>query len=152
PHYNAPLFFPGTLLVSILDVTHILDETYRRTWKSRVYSRPMYQAAAWRAKHIFTLSEYSKNCIMKHLGIPADKISVTHCGVGSHFVPTEPGKAREIVERSIGLNRPYILYIGHLKPHKNIPCLMRAYAAMMRTGYNECDLVLVGEDRGGKVL
>jgi len=150
PHYNAPVLFPGPLLVSILDLTHILDETYRRTWKSRLYARPMYQAAAWRAQHIFTLSEYSKACIMKHLGVAEEKISVAHCGVGSHFLPIEEALASRIIDGSLGLNRSYLLYVGHLKPHKNIPCLMRAYSSLVRSGYKECDLVLVGEDRGGR--
>ena len=38
PHYNGPLLHQGVLLVSILDLTHILDDTYRNTVKSRVYA------------------------------------------------------------------------------------------------------------------
>ena len=41
PHYNAPLLRSGTLLITIHDLTHILDDQLRNTWKSRLYARPM---------------------------------------------------------------------------------------------------------------
>src|SRR3954469_514934 len=41
PHYNVPLAYAGIRLVTILDLTHILDASFRRTLKSWIYARPM---------------------------------------------------------------------------------------------------------------
>src|SRR6266404_4579335 len=132
PHYNAPLLYSGVLLVSILDLTHILDETFRRTLKSRLYARPMLHLVARKAAHIFTLSEYSKRQIHEILGVPTEKITVTHCGVSPQFKPLDREHARKAVRRQLGLDSRYILYVGNLKPHKNVPTLLRAYAELLR--------------------
>ena len=82
PHYNAPLLRSGTLLVTIHDLTHILDAQFRDTLKSRLYARPMLRLGARKAAHIFTMSEYSKRQIVEHLDVPAEKVTVTYNGVG----------------------------------------------------------------------
>ena len=149
PHYNAPVMYQGTLLVTILDLTHILDRTYKRTLKSRLYARPILSLVSKKAKHIFTLSEYSKRTLIEGLGLPEDKVTVTYCGVGSHFYPEDRDKAAEVMQRECGVTRPYILFVGNLKPHKNISALLRAYAKLTRQSSQDCELVIVGEGAKG---
>ena len=150
PHYNAPLLYSGALLVSILDLTHILDETFRRTLKSRLYARPMFHLAARRAAHIFTLSEYSKRRIHETLGVPNEKVTVTHCGVSPQFKPRDKESARAMVRREFGLDSRFVLYIGNLKPHKNVPTLLRAYADLRAHNEIEQKLLIVGDDPRGR--
>src|SRR5580698_645875 len=66
PHYNVPVLYKGTLLATIHDLTHLLDQNYRTSWKSRLYANPMLAFCARRAAHIFTVSEYSKLQIVEH--------------------------------------------------------------------------------------
>jgi glycosyltransferase involved in cell wall biosynthesis len=146
PHYNAPLFYRGALLVTILDLTHILDDNYKRTVKSKIYARPMFQMVSKKAQHIFTLSEYSKRAIVEHLRVPEEKVTVVYCGVGAHLFPEPLDRARETVQREFGITRPYILFVGNLKPHKNIPGLLRAHALMLEKESYDCDLLIIGED------
>jgi len=150
PHYNAPLLYPGTLLVSILDLTHILDETYRRTLKSRLYARPMFHVVARKAAHIFTLSEYSKRQIQQTLGVPSEKITVTYCGVGPQFKPMNREAAQAAVRGGLGLKGQYILYVGNLKPHKNVSTLLRAYAGLRTDNGLEQQVLVVGNDPAGR--
>jgi glycosyltransferase involved in cell wall biosynthesis len=149
PHYNAPLLYSGALLVSILDLTHILDETFRRTLKSRLYARPMFHLVARKAAHIFTLSEYSKRQIHQTLGVPNEKITVTYCGVSPQFKPLDRASALRIVQWELGLNSRYVLYVGNLKPHKNVPTLLRAYAELRTDDHIEQKLLIVGNDPVG---
>lgn len=150
PHYNAPLLYSGALLVSILDLTHILDETFRRTLKSRLYARPMFHLVARKAAHIFTLSEYSKRRIHETLDVPYEQITVTYCGVSPQFKPINKDSARSVVQRELGLDRRFILYIGNLKPHKNVPTLLRAYADLRTHNEIEQHLLIVGDDPRGR--
>ena len=147
PHYNAPLLRKGTLLVTIHDLTHILDDRFRNTLKSRAYARPMLRLAAERAAHIFTVSEYSKRQIVEHLDVPADKVTVTYNGVGQQFYPESRTDAKRIVQRECGVTRPYILYVGNLKPHKNVDGLLRAFALVLKRTSGDCELLIIG-DRG----
>ena len=149
PHYNAPLLYPGKLLITIHDITHILYERYRRAWKSQVYASPMLRAAAHRAEHLFTVSEYSKRKLVEHLNIEPDKITVIYNGVGSQFSPGDHDQSREEVRARFGISLPYILYVGSLKPHKNIEALLQAYALLSPGRTPDLQLVIVGKGNPG---
>src|SRR5581483_10552202 len=41
PHYNVPLLYRGPMVVTIHDLTHLLDATARSSWRSQLYARPM---------------------------------------------------------------------------------------------------------------
>ena len=149
PHYNAPLLYKGVLLVTILDLTHILDRTYKNSLKSKIYARPMLTLVSKKAAHIFTLSEYSKRAIVEHLHVAEDKVTVTYCGVGPQFFPEPRESAQQIVQRECGVTCPYILFVGNLKPHKNIEGLLQAFALTRRRAARDCELLIIGEDAAG---
>jgi glycosyltransferase involved in cell wall biosynthesis len=149
PHYNAPLLRKGTLLITIHDLTHILDERFRKTLKSVAYARPMLRMSAKKADHIFTVSEYSKRQIVEHLEVPASKVTVTYNGVGPQFFPVAREEAMQAVRGECGITRPYILYVGNLKPHKNVDGLLRAFAVVWKRNPGNCELLIVGDDVSG---
>jgi glycosyltransferase involved in cell wall biosynthesis len=151
PHYNAPLFYRDPLLVTIHDITHLLHASFRNAWKSRLYAGPMLRAASRRARHIVTVSQYSKRQIQTVLGTSDAKISVIHEGVGPQFHPINPTIAREKVAATIGVTQPYILYVGNLKPHKNLPVLFRAYASLKRSQAISQQLLIIGDDPRGRL-
>ncbi|MGZ4813880.1 MAG: glycosyltransferase family 4 protein [Terriglobales bacterium] len=149
-HYNAPLLHRGPLLVTIHDVTHILDDHYRNDWRSRVYSRPMLLAAARRSEIIFTGSEYVRECIIEHLGVPESKIVMSSYGVGEEFAPGDVTSARATVKRCTGSAASYVLFVGNLKPHKNVANLLRAFAELTNQLKFTHRLILIGDDRIGR--
>ncbi len=148
PHYNAPLQRRGRLLITIHDLTHILDLRLRDSWKSRLYARPMLRIAAKRADHIFTVSEYSKRRIVEHLGVPGEKVTVAYNGVGSQFYAEPRAAARATVARACGVDRPFLLYVGGLKPHKNVDGLLRAFALLNRRNAGAWQVLIVGDMAG----
>ena len=148
-HYNAPLARSGTMLVTILDLTHILDRTLRGTWKSIVYARPMLKSVAHRATHLFTISECSRQKIVEHLGVSPDKITVAYLGVSAAFFPESRSKARDHIAKFWGFDGPYLLFVGSLKPHKNVGGLIRAYALLDQTQHLGRKLLIVGSGEPG---
>lgn len=150
PHYNAPLLRRGTLLVTIHDLNHILDRSYRRTIKSMLYAQPMLRLVARRADHIFTVSEYSKRRMMEHLGLGADRISVVYNGIGAHIFPEDRDAARANVNRDFGFSGSYLLFVGNLKSNKNVPGLVQAFAVLQRRMKVAHRLVIVGDDASGR--
>lgn len=145
-HYNAPLLYRGPQVVSILDLIHITDPTYRRGFRSWGYARPMLNLTAKKAKHIITISEYSKKQIVEVLGVPGSKVSVIYCGANPEFRYCVGETAREMVHRRLGLDGPYILYVGNLKPHKNVSTLFRAVAGLRKRRTMPHKLLIVGDD------
>jgi glycosyltransferase involved in cell wall biosynthesis len=151
-NYNAPLLHRGCLLVSIYDLTHILDATYRRSAKSRLYARPMLRMVTNRVQHIFTLSEYSKCKLTELLGVSPSKITVTYCGVGPEFCIRDRSAAHTAVRKHLRQYKPFVIFIGNLKPHKNVITLIRAFANLVASRSFEYDLLIVGDDRKWKSM
>ena len=146
PHFNAPLLHHGPLIVSIMDVIHLGSPAYRRNLGTLLYARPMLNAVARKADHIVTVSNFSKNQIIQTLGIPGSRITVIPCGVGKEFTADfSPSKFKEVVQ-SLRLRLPFILYVGNLKPHKNVQTLLRAFAHLRRHDRLRHSLLIVGED------
>jgi glycosyltransferase involved in cell wall biosynthesis len=146
PHFNAPLLHRGPLLVSILDLIHITDPSYRQSFKSWIYARPMLNLAARRADHIVTISEYSKAQIVERLGVPASKVTTIYCGVNGHFRCADRKEAYVAVSKALGIQEPYLLYVGNLKPHKNVSTLLRAYALLCERQEIRQRLLIIGDD------
>jgi glycosyltransferase involved in cell wall biosynthesis len=148
PHYNVPLFHAGPLLVSILDVIHLTDPAYRKNLAVQLYARPMLHLAARKARHIVTISEFSKAQIVNHLGVAPEKITAIHCGVNGQFRCLDRDEAAREV-RSLNIRAPYVLYVGNLKPHKNVPTLLRAFALLRSRISIPHRLVVLGDDPKG---
>jgi alpha-1,3-rhamnosyl/mannosyltransferase len=96
------------------------------------------------ANHIITISEYSKHCIIKHLNIADDQISVIHPGVGKpHFEKVDT----HILENTLkkwNLDPGFFLFIGTLQPRKNLKQLISAHAKLNTSLRRKHPLVLVG--------
>jgi glycosyltransferase involved in cell wall biosynthesis len=146
PHYNAPLLHRGPLLVSILDIIHISDPSYRQSFKSWLYARPMLNLAARKAEHIVTLSEYSKTQIVERLGVPPSKVTTIYCGVNGQFRCTDRKKTYAAVSSALGIQEPYFLYVGNLKPHKNVSILLRAFERLRTRHDIPHRLLIIGDD------
>jgi glycosyltransferase involved in cell wall biosynthesis len=146
PHYNVPLLHSGPLIVSIMDVIHISCPAYRHSLRSSLYARPMLHLAARKADHIITVSNYSKLQIVETLGIPPSRITVIHCGVSIQFAPDCDTQGSRAVLRGLGIQRPFVLYVGNLKPHKNVLTLLRALARLRQRKMVSHALVIIGDD------
>ncbi len=122
----APLFCPVPSVITIHDLAFLsFPQTFRRlnrsylTWATRVSAR--------RAARILAVSEATKQEIVRLLGIPAEKIVVTHNACDARFAPPDP-VALDAFRRRVGLPERFILFVGTLEPRKNLPTLLDAYA------------------------
>ncbi len=95
-------------------------------WRFRAWYRGLHRALAWRGVRIATVSAHARGEIARHLHLdPAD---VAVVGEGAEHIlrtPADPG-----LHARLGLQRPYVLAVGSLAPHKNLAAL-GATAAML---------------------
>jgi len=146
PYYKRPLVTPCPAVITIHDLFFIGYPGRRRP----VYDAVMTAAArlyARGAAAIIADSGHSRDAIVARLGIPAERIAVIPVGLGSEFRPTTPTPTQR--ER-YNLGRAYVLYVGNFLPHKNLPRLLRAWAALpepLRRGHR---LVLAGAATAGR--
>jgi len=145
PHYNVPLLRKRKLVTTILDLIHLTDPECRANLAKQIYALSMMRAAAKKADHVITISEYSKSQIVERLKVPPEKVTVIYCSVSDRFSPGVPESVTAARE-SLGLTAPYLLYVGDLRPYKNIGRLLQAFhAARQRLG-EESNLVFVTRD------
>ncbi|MGC2742449.1 MAG: glycosyltransferase family 1 protein [Candidatus Angelobacter sp.] len=93
---------------------------------------------------IITVSENSRQDLIRICGVPESKVHVVYEGYdGALFnpIPPEPLLLEQLLAR-LGINRPYILHHGAIQPRKNLPRLIAAYRHML-AGNSQLDLDLV---------
>ena len=142
---HSPSFFVPLFIRRIPTVATIFDLAYfdlpdqtDRFWG--MYGRRMMPRFADHAAAIITTSNVSKEKIISHLGIPAEKIHCVYAGVDSRFHPIEDESRRREVLEKYHLESPFVLYAGAWHPHKNLPVLIRAFQ-----GIDSVTLALTGK-------
>lgn len=109
-------------------------EFYRESY----YALSMQTAAVVkRSHHIITISQSSADSIRRIYHVPSEKLTVAYLGVERLFRPT--GKKFRSVN-------PYFLFAGSLKPGKNVPMMLRAFASFLEKSKTVYDFVLAGSD------
>ena len=105
------------------------------------------QLTAWteysvkNAKHIFAISESTKNDLIAYYQIPAEKITVTYLGIN-----ISSQKSYDSVLKKYKINPPYIIFVGTLQPRKNLVNLIKAYERVIKIDPNQnLKLVIVGK-------
>lgn len=110
----------------------------------RKYLRKYFPLFAKKAKHIITVSNFSKQDIIEKYGISPDKITVAHNGASELFIPLTPPE-QDVIRAKYTKGKPYFLFVGALHPRKNISRLLQAYHAFLAETKSETQLVIVGE-------
>ncbi len=148
PHYNVPVLpiRAKKRLVTIHDVFH-LAHANTLTPKQRLYAKLIMRAATQLSSRIITVSEFSKAEIVKYTRVDPEKIIVIPNGVNlQHFHSSYSLSSQEEVKAKYRLPEQYILYVGNVKPHKNLIALIKAYEAIAQDIPQQ--LVIVGKKEG----
>jgi glycosyltransferase involved in cell wall biosynthesis len=133
PWFYAPAMLTARLVLTVHDLSDVVTPpTGLPGAVPSVQSGRLYFArrALMRADHILAVSQSSKRDLTRTFRIPDARISVVYNAVDRSFL-SEPvaGDAERVLER-YAVNRPYVLYAGNIKPQKNLPRLIEAFAVV----------------------
>ena len=129
--YNAPLFCPVPIVVTIHDISFIEHPEYfpgPRAWQLRFSTGITLRRAA----KILTISEFSRQRIARRFHIDPDEIVVTPLAAQDHFRPLDREEAACQVREKLGIEGPYVLTVGDIQPRKNQVGLIRAFRELMQ--------------------
>ncbi|QHC74199.1 glycosyltransferase family 1 protein [Rathayibacter sp. VKM Ac-2805] len=141
---DAVLYFPFTVplpwpsrrqghVQMLFDLQHRdLPHLFPRV--ERVFRRLAYEATARRADAVITISAFTKGRIVELLGIPEERIHVSHLGVDT----------RRFVA-NLGTREDFVFYPARAWPHKNHARLFEAVRLLREEGHS-LRLVLTGGD------
>jgi glycosyltransferase involved in cell wall biosynthesis len=97
-----------------------------------------------KANRIATVSEYTKNDIIKLYGIPPEKIDVVYNGASESFHPLNESDKR-LVRTKYTDGKPFFVFVGALHPRKNLVNLFKAYDSFCNSNPEGIKLLIVGE-------
>jgi glycosyltransferase involved in cell wall biosynthesis len=133
PAYTAPLRLRTPTVLTIHDLSFIAHpewfrprEGLRRRWLTR--------RAAERAGAVITVSQFSRNEILRHLRLRGDRVHVIPQGIDP---PQGAGRAR---------TEPRVLYVGSIFNRRRLPDLIHAFAALLGR-HPTAALDIVGDNR-----
>ncbi len=126
----------------IVTVHDVLFEDFPQYF-SKIDRNVSYWTFKWSARYsevVLTVSQYSKQKIMQHLGIK--EVFITTNGISEQFYQSyDKGDVQKVINQKYGLKN-YIIYISRWEPRKNQDLLLRAF---VETGlYGNYNLVFVG--------
>ncbi len=115
--------------------------------RSRLFWRAKMWLALRQADRIVTVSEAARDQIASAFRYPASTICVIPEGPGAEFrmLDDRAPVARVLDRYRLPVDRPLILYVGGISPHKNLEGLLRALARIYQTSDVTWHLALVGD-------
>jgi glycosyltransferase involved in cell wall biosynthesis len=133
PGYSLPILSGVPSVVVMHDVSFVAHPEWFR-WREGARRRVLARLAASRARLLLTISEFSRDEIVRHLPIPADRVRVVPLAVG--LSPLAAATPRE----------PLVLFVGSIFNRRHVPVLLDAFARVIST-ITTARLEIVGDDR-----
>lgn len=134
-HY-LPLYIGCQSVVTILDLSYVhFPELFKK--------KDLYQLKLWggysikKASKVITISEASKNDIIKHYRVKASKVEVVYPGIKKNQTSNMNN-----LKKKYGIERDFILFVGTLQPRKNVSRLIEAFAKIKD---KNTELIIVGK-------
>ena len=144
-HFNAPIFYKRPFVVTIHDLTLSFFPGKKMTsWFERLAYHVVIRNVTKKAKKIIAVSNHTKKDLVESLKVPADKISVIYNGVNPKFGDVDPTPRPDLMKK-LGLQKPYFLYTGVWRDHKNIVGMIKAFDAFNKDVGNQYNLVVTGQ-------
>ncbi|MDP2585409.1 MAG: glycosyltransferase family 1 protein [Candidatus Levybacteria bacterium] len=148
PTHYLPIFAPSISLISILDTSYIhFPELFKSVDLTQLTKWTKYSAK--KARSILTISQASKDDIIKTYGIPEKEVVVTYPGIKKVLSGGYKVLSMSQLEEKYGVKKDFILFVGTLQPRKNIARLIEAFSKFKtkdpRSKIQDLSLVIVGK-------
>ncbi len=132
PGYTAPLLSPLPVATTVHDMQHRLRPENFRPWERLGY-RLLADPSIRRSEMLLTVSETSAADIARVYGLPRRKIRVTPLAPAGSFGRAVPKKELAATLGEL-IEKPYLLCVASLLPHKGLETLLDGYALLLKDG------------------
>ncbi len=148
-----PVHTGAKIIVTIHDIiADLYPELVFPDRKSTAFWKIKQYLANRQAELILTVSEYSRQQIIKTLKIPESRVRAITEGPNKGFTRLAGDKeemGRLLARYKLKDGQRFLLYVGGISPHKNLKTLVEAYRLLIRDpDHSGVALVLVGDYEG----
>jgi glycosyltransferase involved in cell wall biosynthesis len=153
PWNAVPLLMPKPYVVTIHDISNILFADHRAGWQEEM-RLALVRRSLMRAARVIAVSDATRRDIQNTLGIPESRIRLIYNAPDPIFSAPARGleldESYRIMER-YQINYPFLLYAGNIRPQKNIPRLVEAFAVLkgelaQHPIYSDLRLLIIGDE------
>ena len=135
PHFNIPVLFRKRMVVTIHDLIYLLFPESVNSPLAKHYVSFMIRSALEKAEKVITVSDNTRADLMRLFGEEySGKIRVIHEAAGRDFRKINDKTRLADVMCRYRLSEKIILYVGSVKPHKNVATLIKVFTLLKEWG------------------
>jgi glycosyltransferase involved in cell wall biosynthesis len=149
PLNQVPWLLPKPYVVTIHDMSSFLFGAMSRVRENAgLYS---FRRGLLRADRIIAVSAATRRDIESVLAVRRNRIKQVYNAPDPRFLlKSDPAEQSQLLER-FQINTPYLLYAGRIRPHKNIPRLIEAFAVVRAEleqdpEFRDLRLLIIGDE------
>ncbi len=153
PLNRVPPLMPKPYVVTVHDMSTILFGERRAGFREELQMH-WFRRGLLRADRVITVSDATRRDVQNTLGIPGSRIRMIYNAPDPIFTSQIKGleldESYRIMER-YQINYPFLLYAGNIRPQKNIPRLVEAFAVLRgelstHEIYSDLRLIIIGDE------
>jgi glycosyltransferase involved in cell wall biosynthesis len=156
PANRVPLFMLKPYVVTIHDMSSLLFDK-RRTLRNMM-RQYRFRRGLLRAERVIAVSASTRRDVENLMGVPPERMRLVYSAPGPEFFTERhaPDAEAESLEHQRILERyqiqyPFLLYAGAIRPQKNIPRLVEAFAIARadlarHPAYRDLRLIIIGDE------
>lgn len=143
-HFNNPILYQGKQVVTIHDLTLSFFPGKKMTsFIHRLGYNLSIRSVTRKASKIIAISQNTAKDLVSILGVPKEKIKLIYEGASDTFYNINDKKRLEQTRTKYALHKPFFIYAGVWRDHKNVLGMIKAFHLLRREGL-DMDLVITG--------
>jgi glycosyltransferase involved in cell wall biosynthesis len=144
PFYLKPFYCSVKSAVVLHDISYEAHPEWF-DFKSQFILRALSKYSARTADKIFTVSNYSKEEIIKYYKINPEKITVTYLAADSGFVKIDNEVKTMAIMKKYNLNDKFILSVGSIFNRRRISEIIEAFEKLVMK-HNDYQILIIGKN------
>jgi glycosyltransferase involved in cell wall biosynthesis len=153
PLNRVPLLMPRPYVVTIHDMVNLFYNEEKISALHMNLRRYRFRRGLTRASRVIAVSEATKRDVENLLGVPSGRITRVYNAPDPAFLGRDRADGetdRRLMMERYQIDRPFLLYAGAIRHHKNIPRLVEAFAVLREQlvhhpVYGDLRLVIIGD-------
>jgi glycosyltransferase involved in cell wall biosynthesis len=153
--YHIPLnsvawWMPQPYVLTIHDMSTVLFPAHR-SFRNRIHEQ-RYRRGALRAACVIAVSNSTRRDVETVLHVPAARIRTIYSAPDPAFTAGADGRELDnLTLERYSIRTPFILYAGTIRPQKNVPRLIEAFAVLRgelenHPEFRDLRLVIIGDE------
>ncbi|MCK5332500.1 glycosyltransferase family 4 protein, partial [Candidatus Parcubacteria bacterium] len=144
PFYLKPIYCPVRSSIALHDISYEAHPEWFDS-RSQFVLRSLSKYSSRKAEKIFTVSDYSKNEIIKYYNTDSEKITVTPLGYDCSFTRVVDENKIKSLKEKYKIKKKFIFCVGTIFSRRHIPEIVEAFEMVVNKN-NAYQLVIVGKN------